>query len=121
MAILVTVVTLAVLLTWRTIRSYYEEREQIRRQYREPAIAIITAVAIILFQKLYTKIKKEREQIRRQYREPIIAITTAVAIILLHKLYTKIKRERDLTLSWQKAGHQKSRTLKDRMASARET
>ena len=87
MAILVTLVTLAVLLTWRTTRNYYVEREKIRRQYREPVISIITAVAIILF----------------------------------HKLYTKIKRERDQRLSWQKAGHQKSRTLKDRMASARET
>ena len=86
MAILVTMVTLAMLLTWYILRNHYENREKINRQIREPMIAIISAVAIILLQ----------------------------------KLYTKIKRKRDLTLSWEKAGHQKSRTLKDKIASTRE-
>ena len=60
------------------------------------------------------------EKINRRRREPIIAIISAIVIILLQKLYTKIKKSREFTLWLEKGGHQKPRTLKNKLESARE-
>ena len=86
------------------------------------AVLVILILMVIYFTWKATKNHYERqEQIRQKWQGPLTSVLTIVAITLGHKIYSKMKRERDQKLSWERARHHTSWSIKERIASIRET
>ena len=84
-------------------------------------LAILITLTILLTWRVTKDYYEKQEKIRQKWREPLISVLTAVAITLVHRIYLSVKRERDQKLSWERARHHTSWSIKERIASIRET